>query len=115
MSVAPGPTAGRGDITLQPSYFTSSLFVHPFREDVSNLVRLFSDAYATSPTTQPFALFKTIWNEEGWVWMHLKVFDARSRDTYLKVVMRLFLGALYSYTQSPALYLKRFYRAHGRD
>lgn len=42
MSTAAGPSAVRGDITLQPSYFTSSLYVEPLREDIANLVNLFA-------------------------------------------------------------------------
>jgi len=112
MSLAPSPSASRGDLTLQPSFFTSSLFVLPFRADIQHLIVLFSAQYPasnpdpapahipdpdtgndTGAVTQPFALFKKIWDEQGWTWVHLKVFDARARETFLRVVCRLFVGA----------------------
>lgn len=92
MSIAPSPSAGRGEITIQPQYFTSSLFVHPLRDDIMNLINIFHIEYMQTQPAQPFALFKRIWNSQGWIWMHFKVFDARARDTFLGVTMRLFLG-----------------------
>jgi hypothetical protein len=91
MSVA--PSAIRGELALSPSYFSSSLFVHPLREDILHLIRLFQERYAQTRPSQPFTLFKAIWKTQGWTWMHLKVFDARSREAFLGVTARLFLGA----------------------
>jgi len=91
MSLAPSPSASRGGITVQPSYFTSSLYIHPLRDDILHLIQVYTEQYIQTQPTQPFALFKTIWNGLGWTWMHFKVFDSRSRDTFLKVTMRLFL------------------------
>ncbi|KAI0041790.1 hypothetical protein FA95DRAFT_1682978 [Auriscalpium vulgare] len=88
MSLAPTPSTSRGDLLLQPPFFTSSLFVNPFRADVASLIDLFAAQYRLS-NDQPFALFKRLWQAEGWPYMHLKVFDARTRDTYLKVACRL--------------------------
>jgi hypothetical protein len=92
MSAAPSST--RGEITLQPSYFTSSLFVHHLRDDVLHLIQAFHDQYYQTRPTQPFALFKEIWNAQGWQWIHLKVFDGRAREAFLNVTTRVFLGAL---------------------
>ncbi|KAF8445790.1 hypothetical protein L210DRAFT_3528444 [Boletus edulis BED1] len=89
MSVAPSPSSGRGEIILQPAYFTSSSFVHAARADIDSLLQLYSHQYTPS-TSHPFTLFKDIWQAQGWPWIHFKVFDARSRVAFLKVVMRLF-------------------------
>ncbi|KAI0307688.1 hypothetical protein B0F90DRAFT_1676222 [Multifurca ochricompacta] len=90
MSLVPSPSAARGDLTLQPPFFTSSLFVNPFRVDVEQLIDLFIQEY-TDDVTHPFTLFKRIWQEQGWTYTHLKVFDARTRHSYLTVVCRLFI------------------------
>ncbi|KAI0319865.1 hypothetical protein OF83DRAFT_1108195 [Amylostereum chailletii] len=111
MSLAPSPSATRGDLILQPNFFTSSLFVDSFRADIDRLVSLFcqrlEDAEtntsgsgsnsthfidaARASTAQPFTLFKRVWEEDGWTWLHFKTFDARTRWTYLRVVYRLFI------------------------
>lgn len=94
MSTAAGPSATRGDLTLQPSYFTSSLYVEPLREDVTTLVNLFAQRYVeTWPPTEPFALFKRIWSEQGWCWLHFRVLDARSREAFVNVTERILVGA----------------------
>ena len=92
MSTSPPPPVSRGDLTLQPAFFTSSLFVNPLREDIAHLVRLFAEKYLSSDLKQPFALFKKIWAEQGWTWFHFKVFDARARDKFVSVTLRLFTG-----------------------
>ncbi|KAF8560219.1 hypothetical protein OG21DRAFT_1502551 [Imleria badia] len=89
MSVAPSPSSSRGEIILQPAYFTSSAFVHAARADIDCLIQRYSQQYAHS-TNRPFALFKEIWQTQGWLWIQFKVFDTRSRATFLRVVMRLF-------------------------
>jgi hypothetical protein len=94
MSLAPTPSAVRGDLILQSPYFTSSLFVDPFRADIEHLIDLFVQEYADH-ATKPFTLFKRIWQEQGWTYMHLKIFDARTRHTYLTIACRLFIGALF--------------------
>ena len=103
MSLAPSPSVSRGAIIIQPSYFTSSVYVNPLREDISTLIDAYSHRYTHTAPTQPFALFKSTWSIQGWTWMHLKVFDARSRDTFLRVTYRLFLGQGYysSYQLRP--------------
>lgn len=49
MSTDPTPSVARGDLNLQPSYFTSSLFVNPLREDVARLVQSYAYAYLQYP------------------------------------------------------------------
>ncbi|THH13366.1 hypothetical protein EW146_g6837 [Bondarzewia mesenterica] len=118
MSVAPSPSTSRGDLILQPSFFTSSLFVTPFRADLQRLTHLYVSQYAQS--SQPFALFKQIWAEQGWTWIHLKVFDDRTREAFLRVACRLFVerlveteAALHRVVALFALYT--FYATQPRD
>jgi hypothetical protein len=91
MSVVPGPSASRGGIIVQPTYFTSSLYVDPCREDIETLVQEFSQKYHEN-SAHPFSLFKSIWVSSGWQWMHLKVFDAYARNAFLRATIRLFMG-----------------------
>ncbi|KDQ63444.1 hypothetical protein JAAARDRAFT_65487 [Jaapia argillacea MUCL 33604] len=100
MSLTPSPSVSRGSVILQPSYFTSSLYVNPLREDICNLIQVYIEQYMQAPCTQPFALFKTIWTSQGWSWLHFKVFDARTREMFLRVTTRLFLEHLVE-TQPP--------------
>ena len=92
MSTLPAPTVSRGDLSLQPSYFTSSLFVNPLREDIANLIKAFAEKYLTGDLQQSFTLFRHVWAEQGWSWFHLKVFDSRAREKFVNVTMRLFAG-----------------------
>uniref|UniRef100_A0A0W0FGF9 Uncharacterized protein n=1 Tax=Moniliophthora roreri TaxID=221103 RepID=A0A0W0FGF9_MONRR len=87
MSVVPSP---RGDIALQPYYFTSSLYVIPFRDDISGLIHAFHEKYSRE-AQKPFVLFKQVWCAQGWNWMQFKVFDPRTREIFLNVSLRLFL------------------------
>lgn len=91
MSVPPR-SVGRGEVTIQPAFFTSSLFVHPLRDDIFNLIQTYIQTYTLHPTDQPFALFKKVWTQQGWPWLHLKILDARGRESFLNSVFRLFLG-----------------------
>ncbi|KAI0094798.1 hypothetical protein BDY19DRAFT_988600 [Irpex rosettiformis] len=152
MSTDPAPSVTRGDVTLQPAYFTSSLFVHPLREDIANLIQDYAQSYFvhieneagssfehpgvtdsdtgvgidggawarnSANTTvagdtdtaipgirsnnapcqiaagvihlNPFTLFKQLWSSLGWCWLHLKVLDGRARESFINVVLRLFL------------------------
>ncbi|KAF5385468.1 hypothetical protein D9757_005420 [Collybiopsis confluens] len=90
MALAASSSAGRGDVILQPSFFTSSLYVNPLREDIRSLIHAYHEAYAKSPE-KPFALFKAVWLAQGWQWLHFRVFDDRSREAFIKVSLRLFL------------------------
>ena len=77
---------------MQPTYFTSSLYVDSCREDIETLVQEFSQKCHENPV-HSFSLFKSIWVSSGWKWMHFKVFDAYARNTFLRVTIRLFMGA----------------------
>jgi hypothetical protein len=96
MSLSQRRSATRGDLILQPPFFTTSLFVDPFRADIERLIDLFVREHADHPA-RPFALFKRLWEEQGWNYMHLKIFDARTRHTYLAVACRLFIGVYFLY------------------
>ncbi|KAJ7275201.1 hypothetical protein B0H12DRAFT_1086213, partial [Mycena haematopus] len=89
----------RGNVVLQPSYFTSSVYVRALRDDITTLVHNFHEQYKQD-NTKPFALFKTLWNAQGWKWMHFKVFDSRTRETFLNVTVRLFLERMVK-TEAP--------------
>ncbi|KDR85359.1 hypothetical protein GALMADRAFT_52449 [Galerina marginata CBS 339.88] len=84
-------TPARGEVVLQPNYFTSSVYVNALRDDISTLVFRYHEAYSQSGCTKPFALFKAVWLNLGWNWLQFKVFDSRSRQTFLEVTLRLFL------------------------
>ena len=92
MTIVPEPSTSRGDITLQPSYFTSSLYVEPLREDLRTLTDLFSEQYEAAE--RPFELFKKLWTEQGWCWLHLRVYDGRGRQMFLRITERVFIGTL---------------------
>ena len=92
MTIVPEPSTSRGDITLQPSYFTSSLYVEPLREDLRTLTDLFSEQYEAAE--RPFELFKKLWTEQGWCWLHLTVYDGRGRQMFLRITERVFIGTL---------------------
>lgn len=93
MAFVPGPSASRGGIIVQPTYFTSSLYIDSCREDIEALVQEFSQKYGDNPG-HSFRLFKSIWVSSGWQWMHFKVFDAYARDAFLRATIRLFMGTL---------------------
>ncbi|KIJ68202.1 hypothetical protein HYDPIDRAFT_165121 [Hydnomerulius pinastri MD-312] len=90
MSLAPSASGSRGQVILQPPYFTSSAFVHAARADVDKLIQLYTQKYGKTHPSHPFACFKDIWVDQGWTWIHFKVFDARSRETFLRVMIRIF-------------------------
>ncbi|KAI6095515.1 hypothetical protein EDD16DRAFT_1678221 [Pisolithus croceorrhizus] len=83
MSLAPS-SGSRGQIVVQPAYFTSSAFY------VSLLLQCYAEQYERVRPPQPFTLFKDTWVSQGWTWIHFKIFDARSREAFLKVMMRIF-------------------------
>ena len=90
--IAPAPSASRGELILQPNYFTSSIYVRALRHDISILILKYHEAYSQSASSNPFNLFKSLWLSQGWNWLHFKVFDDRSRQTFLDITLRLFLG-----------------------
>ncbi len=95
MFPAPSPSIGRGEVVLQPNYFTSSVYVKALRDDLSMLILKYHEAYSHDVSIKPFSLFKTVWLSMGWNWLHFKVFDNRSRHKFLEVTLRLFLGEKY--------------------
>lgn len=95
MDPSPTTTAGRGEPILQPGYFTSSAYVLPLREDISNLVHACGRQFSAQQSPfEAFPMFKTVWVNQGWNWMIFKVLDDRSRQMFLNVTARLFLGLL---------------------
>lgn len=66
------------------------------KEDIEHLTRLFSEQFEQTKPAQPFTLFKTVWQDLRWPYLHFRVFDARGRDAMIKVVLRLFLGVSFS-------------------
>ena len=85
----------RGINTVQPSYFTSSLFVNALREDFEILCKVYKEEHVVTQDKSPFILFKSLWVSKGWNWLHMKVLDARGRISFLSVVCRIFLGVLH--------------------
>jgi len=105
MSLAPAPSASRGDVVLQPSYFTSSVYVKALRDDISTLILRYHEVHSQPQSLGHFARFKSIWLRMGWHWLQFKVFDHRSRQTFLDVTMRLFLGLLFSFSVSVCIHI----------
>ncbi|OCB87846.1 hypothetical protein A7U60_g4980 [Sanghuangporus baumii] len=114
LQVAPSSGASRGEVAIQPAYFTSSLFVDALRADIRELERIFSRTYhthldelvesngANTRTLEPFILFKQLWSRLGWQWLHLKVLEPRARETLLNAVLRVFLECTEP-TESPTM------------
>lgn len=102
LEAAPTTAAAKGELTIQPAYFTSSLFVDALRQDVLELGQAFSAEYLACRSSskangehhglKPFDLFKSIWIRDGWKWLHLKVLEPRARETFVDVVLRILLG-----------------------
>jgi hypothetical protein len=95
MSLVVAPTVPRGTLPqLQPSYFFSSVFVEPMREDIADLLLAFAAAYAAEPLApeKPFGMFKRVWKSKGWDLVHLRVVEPRARVAFLRSVIRLLVG-----------------------
>ncbi|EAU92702.2 hypothetical protein CC1G_01747 [Coprinopsis cinerea okayama7 len=90
MALYPAPSPHRTEPVIQPSYYTSSLFVDPLRSDIDDLLSSVCDQWRQRPQA-PFSLFKSIWCAKGWKWYHLKTINDRSREAFLHVTCRLFL------------------------
>lgn len=91
-------SSNRGEVRVQPAYYTSSLFVDPLREDINALVDAYVKEYNQAkeePEVKPFGIFKDVWRRLGWSLLHLKVLDPRGRETFLNVVLRLFIGTFF--------------------
>lgn len=61
------------------------------------LILRYHEVHSQPQSLGRFALFKSIWLRMGWHWLQFKVFDHRSRRTFLDVTMRLFLGLFLFY------------------
>ncbi|RDB29663.1 hypothetical protein Hypma_015696 [Hypsizygus marmoreus] len=99
-TIAPAPSGSRGEVILQPAYFTSSIFVKALRDDITTLILTYHEQYTNAQPAQPFLLFKSLWTTLGWKWLHFMVFDDRTRETFLNVVLRLFLERMVK-TEAP--------------
>ncbi|KAG8905580.1 hypothetical protein FRB99_008638 [Tulasnella sp. 403] len=93
IQLAPSPWSNRFlPPTLIPLFYTSNLFVDALREDVRDLLTAFEDRFAAGPDgTKPFPLFRSIWAEKDWNWLHLKCSEPHSRIDFLKTVFRVFI------------------------
>lgn len=99
MALRPAPSASssaRGETTIQPAYFTSSLFINALRDDIDLLITSYLQSFANTDNREvifnPYKTFKDVWKSFGWQWLHLKVIESRARDSFLSSVLRLFLG-----------------------
>ena len=120
LCVASSSAAPKGEATIQSAYFTSSLFVDALRADVQELGQTFTAEYAArahnentaqSSNLEPFRLFKSIWLRSGWQWLHLKVLEPRARETFVDVVLRVFLGECNFFPNSTSSYADWYRRA----
>ncbi|KAH6916883.1 hypothetical protein BKA70DRAFT_1417668 [Coprinopsis sp. MPI-PUGE-AT-0042] len=91
MALYAAPSPSHADPVIQPSFYTSSIYVDAFKADIEALVTEFHSRYIVETSKPPFSLFKEIWHSQGWKWLHFKVLDDRSRESYLHVSFRLFL------------------------
>jgi hypothetical protein len=93
MKAGPSLSVKRGSTVLDPGYFTSQAYVERLRGDIVALTDEFEKQYRElEDKTKPFTLFKDIWQEQGWSWLHLRFTENRGRESFLKVSLRLFLG-----------------------
>ncbi|KIY70165.1 hypothetical protein CYLTODRAFT_442171 [Cylindrobasidium torrendii FP15055 ss-10] len=88
----PAPSSQSGKFVLQPAYFTSTLYVNAISNDIDALEKTYESQYnGEKEKDKPFTIFKTVWCAMGWQWLHFKIFDARSREMFLRVTCRLFI------------------------
>ena len=85
-----------GKLIDTKTYYTSSLFVNPLREDAENLSLAFIArcqlGHAENEGTKPYEWFKEVWKSQGWHLYHLRCISARPRKAFLETVFRIFLG-----------------------
>jgi hypothetical protein len=114
MSLQVKPNILRGELLLDPLYYTSAAFVDPLRKDIEQLLQTFKAQYTSAlPPRRAFSLFKEIWRSSGWRLLHLSVLEDLDRDSFTLTVFRLFLGShkLLSFFTST----ERFDRAYRRE
>jgi hypothetical protein len=93
MSLAVRPNFPRGELILDPLFYTSASFVDPLRKDIEQLLQTFKAQYiSTLPPRRVFSIFKEIWSSSGWRFLHLSVLEELNRDAFTLTVFRLFLG-----------------------
>jgi len=96
MSLAVRPNYPRGEVILDPIFYTSSPFVEPFRADIEQLLQTFKVQYTVSPPPRRvFSLFKELWRSTGWSFLHLSVLEDLDRDAFTLTVFRLFLERIH--------------------
>ncbi|KAF6766563.1 hypothetical protein DFP72DRAFT_1089079 [Ephemerocybe angulata] len=84
MSLYPAPSPRHAEPTIQPSYFTSSLYTEALREDISDLVAEFQEQYTANASEAPFSVFKRTWRAQKWHLLQLRVFDDRTPSWDIK-------------------------------
>lgn len=89
--IPPAPSSSRGNIVVQPAYFTSNLYVNAIRDDLMTLSHKYIQRY-NADSSKPFQLFKDLWKGDGWTWLQFKVFDPRAREAFLDATLRVFMG-----------------------
>lgn len=93
MSLAVKPNFPRGEVILDPLFYSSAPFVEPLRRDIDELLQTFKSQYeATHAPRRVFSLFKNLWISSGWRLLHLSVLEDLDRDAFTLTVFRLFLG-----------------------
>src|ERR1700761_2754255 len=93
MSLQVLPNYPRGELIVDPNFYTSTLFVDPLRQDIQNLLESFKEKYLSStPPRRVFSLFQDVWNTQGWNYFHLSVIEDVDRDVFLTTTFRLFTG-----------------------
>ncbi|KAF9502504.1 hypothetical protein BDN71DRAFT_1500621 [Pleurotus eryngii] len=97
--IPPAPSSSRGNIVVQPAYFTSNLYVNAIRDDLMTLSHKYIQCY-NADSSKPFQLFKDLWKGDGWTWLQFKTFDPRAREAFLGVTLRVFMEGTMQ-TQSP--------------
>ncbi|KAG5220124.1 ribonuclease [Salix suchowensis] len=58
--IPPAPSSSRGNIVVQPAYFTSNLYVNAIRDDLMTLSHKYIQCY-NADSSKPFQLFKDLW------------------------------------------------------
>jgi len=92
MSLAVRPNFPRGELVLDPLFYTSAPFVGPLRKDIEQLLQTFKVKYdAVPPPRRVFSIFKDIWKSSGWKLIHLSVLEDLDRDAFTVSVFRLFI------------------------
>lgn len=106
VQLAPSPYSQRlQPPTLTPPYYTSELFVTAARTDIGALLTAFNEQFGDPDNAPPypFTLFKSLWSEKDWNWIHFVCEEPRSRIDFLKTMFRLFIGESASSTATPVL------------